>query len=47
MAMTDQERIRDFCEWVIETCLLFGCSLSTAFQVAADYALDYERKDPR
>jgi hypothetical protein len=28
--MTD----RELCEWIVDTCLLFGSTLSTAYQVA-------------
>jgi hypothetical protein len=33
---------RQFCEWVIETCLLFGGSLSTSYKCAAVFAADFE-----
>jgi len=41
------DRIIAFCDWVVETSLLFGASVSTAYTVAGFYAKLLEEQEQR
>jgi hypothetical protein len=39
-----QAAIREFCDWAIDTCILFGTTQATAYQVAATLAAGLEKQ---